>query len=79
MGQKKKWTDHPIPSFRQYESGQKAWAGNPEVLVKRPHNDIPVRIYFFRTPAFLIYFYNGLFTRRHNEISEQLRQNQEKN
>ena len=27
--------------------------------MKRRHNDIPVSIYFFRSPAFLMYFYDG--------------------
>ena len=33
--------------------------GNPVVLAKRRHTDIPVSIYFCRSPAFLIYFYDG--------------------
>jgi len=37
--------------------------GNPEVLVKRRHTDIPVSVYFFRSLSFLIYFYEGPFTR----------------
>ena len=34
--------------------------GNPKELIKRPNTDIPVSIYFFRSPALLVYFYEGL-------------------
>ena len=66
-GQKKKWTDHPShPSIQAGWTRSTPWLearrpGNPEVLVKRQLTDIPVSIYFFRTPAFLMYFYNGPF------------------
>ena len=47
MGQKKKWSDHPIPSVNMKVARRPE---NPEVLVKRRHTDIPVSIYFLRIP-----------------------------
>ena len=44
-----------------YESGQNRRRGNPVVLVKRPDTDIPVIIYFLRSLALLMYFYDGPF------------------
>ena len=60
MGQKKKSgpTIHPIPSVNMKVARR---PGNPEVLVKRQLTDIPVSIYFFRTPAFFMYFCDGPF------------------